>query len=86
VRYSAKVNPFRALVIFFRVLFKQAFSSYGADYLLFLAKIMRHDYRYLPKAFIYAGLGHHFFMMTEDILNSGRAGKSGSNPVVKERE
>ncbi len=84
VRYSAKVNPFKAAVIFFRVLFMQAFSSYGADYLIFLLKILRHDYRYLPKAFVYAGLGHHFFMMTEDILNSGRIGTAESETTEKE--
>jgi len=54
--------------IFLSSVFRQIFSSYGWDYLRYLAAAMRIRPGMFPKAVKMALFGHHFFRITKELL------------------
>jgi len=56
--------------ILFRSLKKQTFSLYGWQYLSFLLKSLFVNIRQFPKAVTLAVKGHHFFLITREILKA----------------
>jgi hypothetical protein len=64
---SVDMTQIKAL---FRSLTKQTFSFYGRRYLSFLLKSLFINIRQFPKAVTLAVKGHHFFLITREILKA----------------
>lgn len=60
----------REVRIFLRSLFRQGFSSYGPVYLSFLLQTLWTRHGLFPVAVRMAIRGHHFFIMTQEILKA----------------
>jgi radical SAM superfamily enzyme YgiQ (UPF0313 family) len=65
--FRIRYNEIRALLM---SLFRQTFSRYGFHYLQFLVKVITRRPRYFPEAISFAVKGHHFFIMTENIMKA----------------
>jgi len=71
-RIPVKANaprPFKLIyfMTFFRSLIVQTFSFYGREYLRFLWKGIRINFRLIPEIIILAIYGHHFIKFTKEI-------------------
>lgn len=64
----SRVNILPYIIPFFRLVSLQLFSRYSLQYLKFMFKTLWLDYRYIPKAFVIAVMGHHFFTTIGDII------------------
>ncbi len=69
----------RALMI---SLWKQTFSTYGFRYLWFLLWVILHNIKNFPFAVALAVKGHHFFIITNDIIKSDEFKIYCENKVV----
>ncbi|MBN1495386.1 MAG: DUF4070 domain-containing protein [Spirochaetes bacterium] len=69
--------------IFFASLFRQMFSSYGGEYIKYLAAAVRMRPGMFPKAVKMALFGHHFFRITREIVAADDV--SASIESVRER-
>ncbi len=69
VTRRASLVELRALI---RSLLRQGFSSYGAHYFRFLARVIMKNPRFFTRAMGMAVEGYHFFRITADILKAAR--------------
>lgn len=70
VEHPARPVNMTQIKILFRSLKKQTFSFYGWRYLSFLLKSLFINRRQFPKAVTLAVKGHHFFLITREILKA----------------
>jgi len=68
--HPARPVDLTQMKILFRSLKKQTFSLYGWQYLSFLLKSLFVNIRQFPKAVTLAVKGHHFFLITREILKA----------------
>jgi hypothetical protein len=70
LEHPARPINMTQIKILFRSLKKQTFSFYGWRYLSFLLKSLFINRRQFPKAVTLAVKGHHFFLITREILKA----------------